>query len=94
MRGCIAITLFLLASACVDVPQLDSKISKDAASKPYPQLIPVENIRMSVPDPRASAETKTDLESRVRALRARAEALRGPVIDAATKQRMLAGIKR
>ncbi len=81
-----------LASACAQFPELDGEISQNAAEKPYPKLLPVETLHMSTPEPRITPETGADIQTRVDALQRRADAIRGPVIDPATRQRMEAGV--
>lgn len=94
MRIPVTLALTMAVAGCVAVPELDRAISDEARLAPYPDLIPVETIRAEVPEPRIADDTGPDLQARAEALQRRADALRGPVIDAGTRARMARGIDR
>ncbi len=90
-----SLTGFLAAASlcgCVQVPELDLAISDSAKAAPYPELIPVEDIRAGIPKPRISGQTQPALESRTDGLRRKVDSRQSPVIDPKTKDRMLRGI--
>ena len=87
--SCLALSL----AACAEFPALDGTIAPEAAALPYPQLQPLAPVLAAAdatpttpPAPVEAVETRAD------ALRARAAGLRGPILDAATEDRMQAGI--
>ena len=90
LPACFAI-LFALAG-CSDPYPLSADLAASGAAAPYPALVPVERIAAQVPPP--AADTAPAIDSRAAALRARAARLRGPVIDAATDDRMRRGVDR
>ena len=90
----LVLMCFLLAG-CADAPSLDGRISAAAASAPYPVLQPLAPLLERAAQPgRITPQTPRQLEGGAAALRARAAALRGPVVDAATRARMQAAVAR
>ncbi|WP_394154086.1 hypothetical protein [Loktanella salsilacus] len=86
---------FLLLAGCADAPSLDGRISAAAAAAPYPQLQPLAPLLAQAAQPgRITATSTAQMDGSTAGLRARAAALRGPVIDAATRARMQQGIAR
>mgnify|MGYP005857443637 CR=1 FL=1 len=85
------VVLFALAG-CSDPYPLAADLAASGAAAPYPALMPVEQITAQVPPP--AADTAPTIDSRSARLRARAARLRGPVIDAATDDRMRRGVDR
>lgn len=88
--------LFVLLAGCADFPALDRAVPAEATRGAYPKLLPLDAI-LTQSDALQSAGRLTpavvgDVLTRAQALRARAARLRGPVIDAATRARMRAGI--
>ncbi|QFT92164.1 hypothetical protein FIU86_04880 [Roseovarius sp. THAF9] len=86
--GLTALTLTLALSGCTQFPELDNGTSLETRRAPYPDLLPVEDLRARVAAPRASEQTTRMLEARVAALRARAARLRGSVIDGTSRARL------
>lgn len=62
--------IFCLLSACATFPQLEGTITDAARNAPYPLLTPVPLAPSTRDDPTA------DLQARIAALQARAEAIR------------------
>lgn len=83
-----AVMLTLALSACTQFPDLDRTTSAQTRRAPYPDLLPVEDLRAQVASPRATDRTTKSLEARIAALRARAARLRGTVIDGASRARL------
>ena len=87
--------LCLLLGGCADAPSLDGRISAAAAAAPYPTLQPLVPLLARAAAPgRITPQTTSAAQGEAAGLRARAAALRGPVIDAATRARMQRGIAR
>ena len=82
--------LFLLAG-CSTFPQLDDRISPAAEAAPYPDLVALAPILAAADG--AAGRSPPVLAGRLAALRARATALRGPVVDPATRARMRRGVQ-
>lgn len=87
--------LCLMLAGCADAPSLDGCISAAAAAAPYPTLEPLAPLlaRAALPG-RITPVSTIQMDGSAAALRARAAALRGPVVDAATRARMQRGIAR
>jgi hypothetical protein len=89
----IACTMALVLSGCADVPDLDGRISAQAAAAPYPTLQPLAPLLAQAAAPaRVTPATTAAVDGDAAALRARAAALRGPVVDADTRARMTGGV--
>ncbi len=86
--GLTALTLTLALSACTQFPELDQNTSAETRRAPYPDLLPVEDLRARLDAPRVTDQTTLSLEARVARLRARAARLRGTVIDDTSRQRL------
>ena len=86
--------LLVCLAGCADIPELPGTMVADDA--PYPALIPIEGLLAAAAGADAAirvADAGTaGVMSRVAGLSARANALRGPVIDGATRARMRAGV--
>ncbi len=84
-----------LLAACTEFPELDRAMSPEARRAGYPALVPVEPILFAAfrGQPDTPAETAW-LVRRAAGLRARADALRGPVIDTASRARLAAALRR
>lgn len=87
----IWIVLGLGVSACADFPEVDAALASGSASRDYPALLPFEDL-LAAPEARVSATDEAALLARAEALRNRADGLRGPVIDRATRDRMAGGV--
>ena len=90
MRRPVLILVLCLA-ACARPPALDARLTDADRSAPYPAPVPLGPL-LALADA-ASVAPPADLSARVAALAARAGALRGPVIDAATTARMQASFR-
>ncbi|QQA43676.1 hypothetical protein [Pelagovum pacificum] len=90
------VLLSLLLAGCASIPALDGRVSDEVAALPYPDLVPLGPV---VAEGRALGQggatgeaLSTAVDSRAAALRARAAALRPPVVDDATRDRMARGV--
>lgn len=84
----------LMLSSCAEFPELDQRISPELAAAPVPELVPLAPlIARANAAPRITAATTAGLSGRVAALAARAARLRGPVIAAPVRTRMLRGVR-
>ena len=79
-----------LLSGCLGAPDPADR----AANGGYPELLPLEEIFAAAYGPERAEDGIEILRQRALGLRGRAAALSGPVIDASTRQRMLAMIAR
>ncbi|WP_353472742.1 hypothetical protein PVT71_01565 [Salipiger sp. H15] len=84
--------LCALAAACSDFPEFDGSQSPGVASAPWPKLVPLAGLMQAQPAPRAAPEMATDLDARAEALRRRAAALQGDVVDETARGRMDGGV--
>ena len=82
-----ALPLLIALAACADFPEVDALESAAARNAPFPALLPTAAFEGG-PAPRLSPATGAALEGRIAALRARAAALRGPVLTAADRARL------
>ncbi len=90
----LILCLFALGG-CATPPSLDDRISDAARAAPYPVLQPLALLLAQAAQPgQITAPSVAAMDNSTAGLRARAAALRGPVVDAATRQRMAAGIAR
>lgn len=86
------ITLAVL-TGCANVPEIGERVAPDLRDAPFPKLLPIDGLLAQTPAPQEeAAEITAGLDARVARLRARADALRGAVIDPATRQRMQDGV--
>jgi len=84
------LALFLALAACTQFPELEGTISPDLENADYPDLVPLEPLLAraapAIADP---VETTKALDTRVAALRARANALqRRAILDNGTRTRL------
>ena len=83
----------ILLGNCVEVPELDATVPTWVDDAPYPDLVPIEAAMVSLPRPVDQREEINEtLNARADGLRARADALRRPVIDKNAKDRMSEGV--
>ena len=85
--------ILVCLAGCADIPELPGTMI--AGDAPYPALIPIDGLLAaagSAAAMRAAAAGSAGVMGRVAGLSARANALRGPVIDGATQARMRAGV--
>ncbi len=78
-----SLTVLVMMLACTKFPELDNQISQSASQQPYPNLVPIESIRIAIPEPRVTTETGDSIQSRADPLQRRVEAGQGPVINPA-----------
>lgn len=90
LRPFSALALLVAAGACGEFPQLDGETDRTA---PYPDLVPVENLRAGIPEQRIDDPADSRIESRIAALQARAARLRGRVIDNESRARLQGGVR-
>lgn len=85
----------VLATSCTDFPELDSAVSSDARSAPYPQLVPMAGLLSAAHDTRLSEDTGRSLADRAARLRRKAAYLRRTdALSARDRARLLAAIER
>lgn len=92
MRPLPACLALILLAACAEPYPLAPDLAASGADAPYPALVPVEQISAQVPPVTTTAATSEAIGSRADRLRARANRLRGPVIDTRTGERMRRGV--
>ena len=93
LPACLVVIMTL--AACADPYPLAPDLAAEGKDAPYPALVPVERIAARVPATATATVTEATTEaiaSRTDRLRARADRLRGPVIDAETGERMRRGV--
>ncbi|SEK54495.1 hypothetical protein SAMN05421666_1044 [Roseovarius nanhaiticus] len=95
-RITLAAALGLLAQAgCTAFPDVGDSASDAALARPYPDLVPLQDLDMGLGTSRIAPETAPAIEARVARLKDRADSLRrGAVVDGATRSRMRAGVDR
>jgi len=93
LRLSLACSVLCLVAACTQLPALDSTIPQSAKDADYPKLVPLEGLTAGIPEAQTrAADTQAALEARIGALRARANRLKGRIIDNQTRARMQAGV--
>jgi hypothetical protein len=86
--------LIIALSACAEFPALDGTVSPAQANAPVPDLIPLASlIQLANVDGSTSTVVEAAIGARIASLQARASRLRGPVIPASTRTRMLRGVQ-
>ena len=90
----LPIACLVALAACAQFPELDGTVTPDIANARPPELVPLSTLiaRSSAGSPTVEAQVGEFTPSLTN-LRNRAERLRGPVIDPATRARMLRGIR-
>lgn len=78
-------------AACAEFPEVDAALASGTPSRDYPALLPFEDL-LAADTPRLDDTTDDALLARAAALRNRAAAIRGPVIDSQTRRRMEDGV--
>ncbi|VAW00982.1 hypothetical protein MNBD_ALPHA07-1208 [hydrothermal vent metagenome] len=81
MRPWLILSLLLATTACTEFPELDAKVDAAARAAPYPDLIPVEEIKAQVSAPRIADTSGSDVNARAARLKARAARLRATPIN-------------
>ncbi|MEP4197693.1 MAG: hypothetical protein ABJL99_18875 [Aliishimia sp.] len=93
IRVTLIMSALFLSVACTQFPELDATVPKSAKTDKYPRLAPIDDLLAQAKStPERSEQTQTTLTNRAAALRARANRLRGPIIDTATRTRMRNGV--
>lgn len=87
-----ALILTLSLTACTQFPELDRAVTDLGANAEYPDLVPIEPILAQAAAGPTPDQITGSLNARVSVLRARANRLRGRVVDGSTRQRMRTGI--
>ncbi|MCL3881112.1 hypothetical protein [Marivita sp. GX14005] len=78
-------------TACAEFPQVDTALAEGNPDLDYPDLLPFERLLDGAP-PRLDPAEDENLRARADAVRARADNLRGPVIEPETRGRMEDGV--
>jgi len=95
LRTCLLLALTVtIAFGCTRFPALDARISAQARAADFPRLLPMTQLMAGVSEAQIVDATSADLAARMARLRARAARLRGPVIDPASRARLMAAIRR
>jgi len=90
----LPLVLLMALAACTQFPELDGTFDPDAAGTTPPALVPLEPILARASSANTAAEISiATFDGRISNLHNRATALRGPVIDLATRSRMLRGVR-
>lgn len=84
-----AFALLLALAACSDFPVFDATIDAAARAAPYPTLTPLDPVLAAADAPSAITPTSVaQTDSAIADLRARAAALRRPVLSGADRTRL------
>ena len=87
----IFLSLSLTLAACGGMPDLRSPTPP---AGPAPEIAPLDGLLAKVPEPGSIVPADpTGLAARAAALQARAAAMRGPVADPATRERLAASLR-
>lgn len=79
---------------CTQFPQLDAAVTDAARTAPYPDLVPLDGLQARLTTSSVAPDTVPTIEARIARLEARADRLRGNVIDDATRERMQSGVRQ
>ncbi|HHB80594.1 MAG TPA: hypothetical protein ENK83_02440 [Aliiroseovarius sp.] len=93
-RSIFSFFLVLAAAGCSQFPELDQEVSARARAAQYPQILPLEGMQH---DLQASGRGSGmgNLPARLARLQSRARSMRArPVVDRATRARMMAALAR
>jgi hypothetical protein len=89
-----AVALLIALAACAEFPALDDTVPPAQARSDFPDLVPLAPLIAQAGAATSTAATAaSDLSPRLAGLNARAARLRGPVIPAPVRTRMLRGIR-
>ncbi|WP_343079682.1 hypothetical protein [Ostreiculturibacter nitratireducens] len=90
----LASALVAVLSGCAQFPEVEAAMSPEAARADYPALMPIDDVlARAAEDGIAGPDLEASLQERAARLRARAAALRAPVVDAETGARLRSGIE-
>lgn len=84
----------LACAGCTRFPALEGRVGADLAARDFPQLIPLGGVLSAGSAGPDLPTLQSDLDARAARLRARAAALRGPVLNRADRIRLQRGISR
>lgn len=85
--------ILLGLAGCAPFPTLDARLPAADRSAPYPDLVPLAPLlAQNGSTARITPQSVTSFEARAALLRARANGLRAPVVDPATRVRMQRGV--
>lgn len=98
-RRCALVPALLLAllAGCADLPDFDAAGGGGATGRPaagYPRILPLEALLARAGGAAVDARLQASVSARAAGLRARAAALRRPVIEPETRARMAAASRR
>jgi len=92
-RFTLALTLgAAMLAGCTPFPDVGGSASEAALAQPYPDLVPLDGLDTRLETSRIAPETLPGIEARVSDLEARADRLRGAVVDPDTRRRMERGV--
>ncbi len=74
-------------AGCVSFPEVEAAESAYVEAAAYPDLVPIESL-LTAPPPRATPEVRAGVEAQAGGLRARAEALRRPILTPEERARL------
>ncbi len=93
MRPIAVLVPVLALCACTQFPELDQTATTGVSEAPYPDLLPLSAL-LADRAPTATREEAAALTGRAEALRRRADALRGDVIEPEARTRLETGVPR
>ncbi len=88
-----SLILVTALAACAQFPALEGRVSAVDRAAPFPILVPLGPLIALAGGDAGTMPAAAGLEGRIAALNARAAALRGDIIDPATRARMQAGVR-
>lgn len=99
VRRALAVAVVCAALiGCTSPPDLQGRVAKADSTSPWPTLFTTAQLAQSVTPALTGANTGTQataiLAARAAALRARARGLSAPVLDSASRKRLLAAVAR
>lgn len=87
-----SLAILTCLAACVQFPALDGTVTEADRTAPYPALIPLAPLIARAGGLDQPVIQSGPLDARIARLNARAAALRGAIIEPATRARMQAGV--
>ncbi|MBZ8118678.1 hypothetical protein KUD11_08450 [Roseovarius sp. LXJ103] len=88
MRPYFTLLIPLCLAACSQFPELDASVSDSVREARYPDLVPLAQLDVAAREGRITDETTEGTEARIAELEARADRLRGRVLDAPSRERL------
>ncbi len=73
---------------CTQFPELEDRFADTSRRAAYPDLVPAETLRADLVQERIALKDRQRVDARIGKLRGRAAALRGTVIDSASRARL------